>query len=59
TVAAVCVAGYVFAGILAPFGFGLTTAVVVPASLLILIILLLVLPKAWKVKERKMKNASD
>jgi Na+/H+ antiporter NhaC len=53
TVAAVCMAGYLLSGFLAPLGFGITTAITVPVSLVLLIILLLALPKVWKDKMRK------
>jgi Na+/H+ antiporter NhaC len=53
TVAAVCMVGYLLSGFLAPLGFGVTTAVTVPVSLVLLIILLLMLPKVWKDKTRK------
>ena len=50
TVAAVCMIGYITAGIIAPLGFGVTTAITLPISLALLIGALLVLPKAWKAK---------
>jgi Na+/H+ antiporter NhaC len=53
TVAAVCLVGYLLSGFLAPLGFGVTTAVTVPVSLVLLIILLLALPRVWKDKTRK------
>ncbi|MDR2135520.1 MAG: Na+/H+ antiporter NhaC family protein [Treponema sp.] len=45
TVAAVCVVGYVVAGLTAPLGFGVSIGITLPISLALLCALLLVLPK--------------
>jgi Na+/H+ antiporter NhaC len=45
TVAAVCFAGYIIAGLTSPMGFGLSVIITLPVSLLLLTGLLLILPK--------------
>ncbi|HCC37520.1 MAG TPA: sodium:proton antiporter [Treponema sp.] len=50
TVAAVSFIGYLLAGVIAPLGFGITTAITVPISFALLVILLITLPKLWKAK---------
>jgi Na+/H+ antiporter NhaC len=45
TVAAVCFAGYIIAGFVAPMGMLLSTLITLPISIALLVILLIVLPK--------------
>ncbi|MDR2553096.1 MAG: Na+/H+ antiporter NhaC family protein [Treponema sp.] len=50
TVAAVCVAGYIVAGITIPLGFAASAAITLSLSLALLAAALLALPKVWKAK---------
>ena len=50
TVAAVCFVGYLIAGVTAPLGFAVSTAITLPVSLVLLAVTLVILPRVWKVK---------
>ena len=50
TVAAVCFAGYIIAGLAAPLGFAVSAAITLPVSLALLIAALLILPKVFAKK---------
>ena len=57
TVASVCVAGYLVAGVSAGLGFGTSLLITDVISLLLLAVLLLVLPKIWSGEKKQFKNA--
>ena len=50
TVAAVCFAGYIIAGLAAPLGFAAAAAITLPVSLALLAAALLILPGVWKTR---------
>jgi Na+/H+ antiporter NhaC len=49
-VAGVCFIGYFIAGFISPLGFGVTTLITLPVSLILLITALIIMPKLWKSK---------
>jgi Na+/H+ antiporter NhaC len=50
TVAAVCFAGYIIAGLAAPLGFAAAAVITLPVSLALLAVALLILPGVWKTR---------
>jgi Na+/H+ antiporter NhaC len=53
TVAAVCVIGYIIAGLTSPMGYGISVAITLPVSICLLTVVLLLIPKVFKNQAQK------